>query len=441
MQIYVLCPDNDKPSGGIRKLYRHVDVLNKHGFSAWIVHQQKGFKCSWFSNHTRVTYLSDLQIEASDYLVVPEIYGAEIANIGRGIKKVIFNQNCYYTFWGHSWEKDNLVTPYLSEEIVYTIVVSQDSAEYLQYAFPELKIIRIHYGIDQSLFSYNSKKKQQIAFMPRKHADEVTQVLNQIKFRGLLEDFELAAIDNKNEREVAKILQESLIFLSFGYPEGFQLPPAEAMACGCLVIGYHGMGGKEFFHPEFCYPIPQGEIVNFAKAIESAINLYAENPQQIEEKTKKASEYIRENYSVEGEEQDIVACWQTIVTTDKLRDVNLIIFPDWSQAEEVLGLELEGVLKNILSHPDKGSMTLLIDTSDIDEDEANLILADLTMKILMETNLDVTDGPEIYPIGEVMWSSLLPQIHYRILLDRENQRAIAQAGAENISLWEASGLK
>src|SRR3546814_3802603 len=31
------------------------------------------------------------------------------------------------------------------------------------------------------------------------------------------------------EAESARILRESLLFLSFGYPEGFSLPPAEAM--------------------------------------------------------------------------------------------------------------------------------------------------------------------------------------------------------------------
>ena len=42
--------------------------------------------------------------------------------------------------------------------------------------------------------------------------------------------------------EVACALQDSLLFLSCGHPEGFGLPLAEAIACGCLVVGYHGLG-------------------------------------------------------------------------------------------------------------------------------------------------------------------------------------------------------
>ncbi len=33
--------------------------------------------------------------------------------------------------------------------------------------------------------------------------------------------------------------------MAIGYPEGFALPPLEAMACGCAVIGFTGGGGTE----------------------------------------------------------------------------------------------------------------------------------------------------------------------------------------------------
>ena len=43
-------------------------------------------------------------------------------------------------------------------------------------------------------------------------------------------------IENKSRNEVAKILQESQLFVNLVYQEGFGLPSAEAMACGCPVI-------------------------------------------------------------------------------------------------------------------------------------------------------------------------------------------------------------
>ena len=36
--IYFFCPDIPHPMGGVRMLYRHVDILNANGCDASIVH-------------------------------------------------------------------------------------------------------------------------------------------------------------------------------------------------------------------------------------------------------------------------------------------------------------------------------------------------------------------------------------------------------------------
>ena len=45
--IYFFCPDLGHVLGGIKQIYRHVDVLNANGFDACIVHRTKGFKITW----------------------------------------------------------------------------------------------------------------------------------------------------------------------------------------------------------------------------------------------------------------------------------------------------------------------------------------------------------------------------------------------------------
>ena len=123
----------------------------------------------------------------------------------------------------------------------------------------------------------------------------------------------------------------------------------------------------------------------------------------------------------------------------KLRDINVIIFPNWSAPEESLSLELEKVVKAIATHPDKSQMTLLVDTSNISEEDANLALFSVAMNLLMAENLDVSDGPEISLIGqlnEMQWSALIPRLYGLIVLDNENREAIAQATAENIPSFE-----
>ncbi len=311
--IYFYCYDLNIPSGGIRVLYKHADILNRNGFPAFILHQKPGFRCTWFENRTPVTNTVNTKIMPNDYLVIPEEIFAEIIKLARGIRKIVFNQNCYYTFsHGYSLDKNEKIISYQDKEVIAALVVSDDSERYLSYAFPELKVIKIHNSIDPHLFFYNKAKKPLISFMPRKHLEDSLQVINILKSRVAFGDFEIMPIADKTETEVAQILRESLIFLSFGYPEGFSLPPAEAMACGCIVIGYHGMGGLEFFRPEFSYPVTNGDIITFAQTIEKVIDLYKRDKSILDEKGESASQYILNNYSPEQQETDIIQFWKHI---------------------------------------------------------------------------------------------------------------------------------
>jgi glycosyltransferase involved in cell wall biosynthesis len=311
--IHVFCPDDDFPSGGIRKMYRHVDVLNRHGYKAVILHSKPGFRPSWFASDTPVVYTENTLVKPSDYLVLTEILAAEIGKIAPGIRKVIFNQNCYYSFRKFFLDRPDPRQIYLHPEVAAALVVSEDSRDYLRFAFPELKIQRIHYGIDQRLFAYHPDKQKLIGFMPRKNAEDVRQVVCLLKARNALGDFRLRIIDNLDEAQTGQALKECALFLSFGYPEGFGLPPAEAMACGCIAIGYHGQGGREFFQPDFAFPIEQGDVIGFARTVEEVVRGVQATPELFAEKGRRAAQFIQENYSLEREENSIVDCWREIL--------------------------------------------------------------------------------------------------------------------------------
>jgi glycosyltransferase involved in cell wall biosynthesis len=123
----------------------------------------------------------------------------------------------------------------------------------------------------------------------------------------------------------------------------------------------------------------------------------------------------------------------------KLKDINLIIFPDWSLSEDTLAQEFARVIKSLCTHPKKRYITLLIDTNSASEEDANLLLSSVAMGLLMEEDLDVTEGPEISLVGqlnEIQWNALLPHLRSRIVLENENQQAIAQAKAEAIQAYQ-----
>ena len=127
-----------------------------------------------------------------------------------------------------------------------------------------------------------------------------------------------------------------------------------------------------------------------------------------------------------------------------LREINLIIFPDWSQSEDTLLQDLASAIGAIANHPDKSKMTLLVDSSNVSDEDANLALSGVAMNLLMEEDLDVSDGPGISLIGqlsEIQREILISRLYGRIVLENENREAIAQAKAENIALFELDSLK
>ncbi|AFY35674.1 glycosyltransferase [Calothrix sp. PCC 7507] len=133
----------------------------------------------------------------------------------------------------------------------------------------------------------------------------------------------------------------------------------------------------------------------------------------------------------------------TLSQNFRLGDINLIIFPDWLQPEELLYEGLAGVISTLTTHPYKNNLTLLIDTHNISEEEADMLLSSLTMNLLMEDDVDITEGPEISLLGKLsqkQWETLLPRIEHRIALAIDNQEAIAQAKAENLPSYDVDSL-
>ena len=130
------------------------------------------------------------------------------------------------------------------------------------------------------------------------------------------------------------------------------------------------------------------------------------------------------------------------LATLNLKTLNLLIFPDWNQPEESLYLELELIIRSLVSHPERDFLTLLIDVSETlekSELDASLIISGIVMNLLMEEDLDINGEPEIILLENLnrsQWSDILPQVQYRIKLKAENHQAIAESGTAQIPVVE-----
>lgn len=303
--VYYLCPHFNRPIGGIRTIYRHVDTLNAAGIPATVVHAPDGFSCTWFDNDTRVTGARSVALSGQDVIVVPEWYGPYLKALPIGPRIVIFNQNAYKTFS----ELDDSATsgaPYRGVPGIEAIlVVSSDNAEYLRFAFPELTITQVRNAIDPVLFHPPERiAGRRLAYMPRKRPDDARQVLRLLHAHGILDSWQVVLIENRSETETADLLRSCAIFLSFSAQEGFGLPPAEAMACGCYVIGFSGLGGREYFDPAFSCPVEESDVLAFAKATAAAL---VDDPVMLAERARGASEHVLTRYSLVGQREDLLS--------------------------------------------------------------------------------------------------------------------------------------
>src|ERR1035441_8850742 len=91
--------------------------------------------------------------------------------------------------------------------------------------------------------------------MPRKRLKELNQILHLLEHRSSLEGWELLPIIGVSEIEVAQRLGSATIFMALNAREGIGLPGLEALASGCVVVGFHGGSGEEYMTPDVAVSI------------------------------------------------------------------------------------------------------------------------------------------------------------------------------------------
>jgi hypothetical protein len=303
--VYYLAPDFDEPSGGVHAMYRHVDALNAAGIDAAILHTRRRFRCTWFEHETVVTDTSTTSPGPCDVLVVPEIYAGLLPSLPPGVRHVVFNQGPHLTF---RRDASKVARHYRhSQSLIGVLTVSEHSERLLRFAFPGLHVRRVHLGLDSGLFPAPEEPAGRvITYMPRRRQDDPGLVLELLRQRGSLDGWDVHPIQGTSYAETADAMRGSSIFLHFTYQEGFGLPAAEAMACGNLVIGFDGFGGREFFRPEFSRRVPTGDVLAFAATVEDVLAEERSRPGTCRALGLGASAYVRSTYTMERERGEVV---------------------------------------------------------------------------------------------------------------------------------------
>lgn len=252
MNIYYICPDLKSPSGGVKRLYSHVEILRSGGLPAHILHFKKGFRIDWFSSIAPVKYFDDdIQWTPSDVLVFPEGLAPIIKKFkSTPFRKIIIALSHSYIFpqlpMGENWNDYNIEA---------VITPSRLVKDFVSWSMGIKNVYLFKTSIDHSLFNQTkSIKKLQVAYIPRK--DNTAEIIEKIIKSRKTINVNFVKIENKPIEQYAEVLKESAIFLTTSAHEGIHRSVLEAMACGCICIGYDAIGAKE-------YIIASGDKQNF----------------------------------------------------------------------------------------------------------------------------------------------------------------------------------
>ncbi|MFN4175158.1 MAG: hypothetical protein ACK4HV_08665, partial [Parachlamydiaceae bacterium] len=103
-RFFFLCPYDNNPYGGIKIIYRHVEVLNDLGFKAFVYHEKSGFKINWFKTSAPIAYPESgwfktaPPFQKEDIVVLPEYNLLKTYPVFKRYPYLVFNQNAYLTF-------------------------------------------------------------------------------------------------------------------------------------------------------------------------------------------------------------------------------------------------------------------------------------------------------------------------------------------------------
>lgn len=315
-RIFYTVSDDNHPSGGEKHSYQHVDVLNESGFEAYALHTNKGTHNTWFENRTRVIDMDsfwDLYNMERDYIVIPETLAANASSLPG--KKVIFNKNLYHGYVSFGRTKPPSYS-YTDSKVVAAFAVSDHNLRHLQFAFPGAKIFRMYAHIDCGLFAFRSlgDKQRRIAFSVKSRVPlhVLCHTLMARNATGLnnLQDYELTFLEGFSEQQMVRVLQDSLILIFLGTYEGLPRTVLEAMACGCLVVGY-GTGPLKECLPA-AYQFEPDDFLSIAQRIESIMRAFPSEIDSLAPLTEKGRE-IAEAFTLERQKASLISAWNEIM--------------------------------------------------------------------------------------------------------------------------------
>jgi glycosyltransferase involved in cell wall biosynthesis len=271
-RILYFCPDFPQPSGGVKTLYRHVNRLRQLGWEAYIVHQRHGFVLDWHGYQAPVLWLEDKPtFGAEDVLVFPEVMSDQIRQTaGFGGRRAVIALS-----WAPAYARLRPGERWQDAGITHVMTKSPLIKRFLAWSM-DLNVTLVAEYVDPALYFYQpTAKRRQVCYLTRK--DQTGAWLQGVINRKHQDatGCPWLPLREMSEAVYAQHLRQSGIFLTTTTQEGMHVSVLEAMACGCLVVDYAGVGGHEYMVGEGagqnCILVENGNLPVLGETLERVL--------------------------------------------------------------------------------------------------------------------------------------------------------------------------
>ena len=256
--IYYFVPNHAEASWGIGMLYQHVEMLNRNGTDAMILHEKRHLKLRWMTSKVPAISikLGKFRPQPRDILVVPEFCADKPEFRELNCRRIVFVQGSFLMIKGMREVNDYqtlgyehaLVTQPHMKIIVekhFDLSASVIPAFVAPYFYLDAEGIRKQCR-SRRIITYPKTGYQDAGFPDY---DIVMRCLKRKleKNKDLANSWSLVELKNKTHQEAAHLMKTSAFFVNVNSLEGFNVTVPEAMAGGCIPICYEAFGGRDYF--------------------------------------------------------------------------------------------------------------------------------------------------------------------------------------------------
>lgn len=337
-----LCPDRRTASGGIAVIYDTVASLRRDGYDAFVLHNSPSaqypnhleapprlYTHDWYRvlyRHTSARHrlrgswrmlrerwqggaIKGLALRDDDMIVTPEYMMAEVMEAFPRNDLTVFLQNpfSFQTAFMKGLKRGHDIRT-RAQHFIGVSAVCLDQLDLLGIANGHHLPVSMH----PEDFPFRVEKDALITYMPRKRANEAKLIVAALENRPELAGYQVEALDGVPRAQISEQLQRSRFFISLQKEESIGFPAAEAMAAGCITIGYTGLGGREYFDTTTGVPVPEDDTAGLVQAVLATVREYETDPTRLDALRRHASAEINRRYTRAGFDTALLEIWHKI---------------------------------------------------------------------------------------------------------------------------------